>query len=373
MKKVFRTPVILLILVFLAACMKNEFSISFKFPGDHVGNYIVNYYAWNSKKGTWIETVASVQNGTASVQASTVRPTIVYIRDASSPSNNIALYAERGDEIIISGDNPDMTTWSVKGNRLSELWAEWRRRNASILSASRDSLSSAKKKAISDFVKGNKDNSLSAILLLTEWSRRDDSDGFVKLWNSIDKDAIPQEIVEMCATPDLLGVSFTVKADGSLEAAKSGLPGNLVLRTRDNGIDTLRFGKKRPAFLFFYADNNSRRNEVGDSLRAVADQYPDSAKRIISMLSLHPDSMAWINSTRRDTIKGLVRAWIPRGVADPAMISLGVTRIPWFVVIAPDGRESYSGSDLHSAIRSFRSLLGSPQDSRVAPTKKQPN
>lgn len=344
-------------LVSLASCVGNEFSIAFRFPKEHVGNYIINYYAWDSRKGSWIENVASVQNGVAEVHASTVRPTIVYIRDASSPGNSLALFVERGDEIVISGDGPDMNTWSVEGNDRSELWSEWRRSNASVLSAAGGSMTPGKKKALGEFVKANSDDRIAAIVLLSEWNRNDDPEGFLRLWNSIDKDARSQETIGMCGASDLLGVQFTVGADGNLELAAAARLNDLPLRSRDNGMDTLRFGSHRPALLFFYADNNMERRQVIDSLRAVGREYPDSARRIIGVVSLHPDSMAWINSTRTDTVKGLVRSWVPRGLADPAMVELGVSRIPWFVVVGADSRKAYSGPDPAQALQAFRSAL----------------
>ncbi len=33
----------------LGGCVKNEFKIDFEFPKDHMGNYILTYYAWDSR------------------------------------------------------------------------------------------------------------------------------------------------------------------------------------------------------------------------------------------------------------------------------------------------------------------------------------
>ncbi len=341
------------LLILLTGCVKNQFSIRFEFPKDYVGNYMVDYYAWDSRKGTWIERVAPVQNGAVSLECVTSRPTVVYVRDASS-SASVAVYVEKGDEIVISGDKPDMNTWKVKGNEVSERWSRWRNSNAALLTAARDSMTAQKKKAVAEFVKANKDDVLATLILLTDYDRGSDPDGFVALWNSISEDARGGQTVEMCGCTDLLGVSFSVDADGSLKRAKAKKPGPLVVRTRDNGIDTLDFARVSAAFLYFYDDNNSMRAEVADSLRAVARQYPDSTGRILSMVALHPDSMVWVNSTRRDTIGGLVRSWVPRGVADRDMVGMGVVRVPWFVITGRGGTEAYSGSELKKALDVFR-------------------
>ncbi len=340
-------------LVFLTGCMKNEFNIRFEFPKDFMGNYIATYYAWSAKQGTWIESTVPVQQGKAELKCVTNRPTLVYIRDASSNSS-IALFVERGDEIIISGESSDMNKWNVKGNKISEQWSDWRMKNAGILSKSRDEFTKEKEKAISDFVNQHKSEELATLIMLTEWNRRDNPDGFLKLWNAIDDDAKDPQLLEMCGCTDLAGVGFTVNAKGNLAQTKAKKLTDIVLRSRDNGIDTLRFNKVKSSLLYFFSETNSAKEEAIDSLRVIADEFPDSTKRIISVVSMHTDSMAWINSVRRDTVKGVVNSWIPRGVSDPKMIDMGVSRTPWFMVIGKDGKSTYAGDDAKEALASFR-------------------
>lgn len=356
--------------VFLASCMKNEFLIHFDFPKDYMGNYIASYYAWNSKEGTWVEHTIPIQQGKAEMKCITHRPTIVYLRDASS-GNSIAVYAERGDEIVITGENSDMNKWTVSGNKTSEMWSEWRNKNADILSKGRSEFTKEKEKAISDFVDANKSEILSTLILLTEWNRRANPDGFLKIWNSIEEDAKDPRLLELCGCTDLLGVEFTVDAKGKLVRSKAKLLSDMVLRSRDNGIDTLRPHKVKSSLLYFFAEANSDRNEVIDSLRVIADEFPDSAKRIISVVSLHPDSMAWINAVRRDTVKAVVNAWMPRGVADSLAVSIGVARTPWFVVIGKGGKESYSGDDLKETLAAFRKDMKRKDSAPKSSPKKE--
>lgn len=338
----------------LSGCMKNEFTLQFDFPKEYIGNYIIDYYAWDSKKGSWMENVASVQGGKAMVRCVTNRPTLVYIRDASSSSNSIVVYAERGDELVISGDKPDMNTWKVKGNKESELWSEWRNKNTKLLAESRDKFSKEKEKAISNFVNSNKDKEISPILLLTEWDRNENPDGFLKLWNTIDNDSKNQQLLEMCGAADMLGTVFEVNADGKLYLKKEKKLDLMAVRSRDNGIDSLKFRKQKASLLYFYLDNNSDRGEVMDSIKTLVKAYPDSTKRIIADICLRPDSMVWINSLRSDTINGIIRAWMPQGLADQNLTRLGVTRIPWLVVVRKNGEYAYSGSTLKDAVVAFR-------------------
>lgn len=343
-----------LMMLMTTGCVKNEFKIDFEFPKDHIGNYLLTYYAWDSRGGRWIEQTASIQEGVASVGCITRLPTLVYVGDASSPSNYVVVYAERGDKIKISGEGRDMGAWSVKGNKVSERWSEWRKE-----SYPKKGDSKAFEKSIEEYVKKNSSDPLSVILMLTEWNRRDNPEGFVKVWNMIDKGARDPQLIEMCGAPDLLGVEFTTNADGNLEYGKKTGMKRLTVRSRDRGLDTLKFDKG--TILYFYSENNTERREVADSLKKLSRAYPDSTKRLIADIFMDSDSITWVNFIRRDSIKGGVRAWQPRGLAEEDMVKMGVARLPWFIVKDKQGKESYSGGELKEAVKTFRKIMGKEQ------------
>ncbi|MDE6018726.1 MAG: hypothetical protein K2G85_07935 [Muribaculaceae bacterium] len=336
------------VLMMLIGCGRNEFKIDFEFPKDHIGNYLITYYAWNSHEGRWMEQTASIQEGTASVGCVTHLPTLVYINDASS-SNTMTIYAERGDKIKISGEGMDMKEWTVKGNGISERWSVWRKD-----AYSKKNDKKAFETSIKEYVEKNSSDPLSAILLLTEWDRRANPEGFVKLWNSIDKSVKTQQLIEMCGAPDLLGLVFSTQADGKLSYSKDSRLKSIILRTFDNGIDTLKFNKAKGSLLYFFSDSNSSGSEIADSLRKLTKQYPDSAKRIICDIYVDSDSMKWASAINRDSLKGVVRAWNPYGIAEERMAKLGVVRLPWYIVKDKTGMETYAGDDIKMAVSSFR-------------------
>lgn len=346
----------------LGGCVKNEFKVDFEFPKDHIGNYLMAYYAWDKRGGRWMEHTASIQEGTAMAGGITRLPALVYISDASQPGNSMILYVERGDEIKISGDGGDMGSWTVTGNKLSERWSEWRR-----AAYPKKSDAKAFRSSVEEYAKKNPKDELSAILLLTEWNRREDPEGFVRLWNTIDKGARSQQLVEMCGVTDLLGVEFITTAEGNLEYAKDPKRKILPLRSRDNGTDTLRFDKA--SFLYFFLDNNNERKETVDSLKVLIKQYPDSAKRVIADIYMTSDSSTWVNAIRHDSLKGMVRAWQPRGIVEEDMARMGVVRLPWFVVKDKTGSETYAGDDLKEAVAAFRKAAGKPDPKAASKSK----
>lgn len=349
-------------LMMLGGCVKNEFKVDFEFPKEHIGNYLMAYYAWDSRGGRWIEHTASIQEGLATADCVTRLPTLIYVSDASQPRNSIIIYAERGDQIKVSGEGNDMGTWTVKGNKLSERWSEWRNK-----SYPKKKDLKAYEKSIEEYVGKNPKDELSAILLLTEWNRRENPEGFVRLWNMIDKSARGHRIIEMCGVNDLLGVDFTTTAEGNLEYAKDTKVKSLTLRSRDNGIDTLRFNKA--SILYFYGENNSARREAADSLKILSKDYPDSVKRVMADIYMDSDSMTWVNAIRRDSLKGVVRAWQPHGIVEGDIVKMGVSRLPWFIVKDKSAKEIYAGDDLKEAMASFRKLMGKKDAKPMQPDK----
>lgn len=355
-----------LIVLTLTGCVKNEFKIDFEFPKDHIGNYLLTYYAWDSRGGRWIEHTVSIQEGKATAGCITRLPTLVYVSDASSPNNSMIVYAERGDEIKITGDGMDMSTWGVKGNKVSERWCEWRKD-----AYPKKNDKNGFEKTIEDYVRKNPSDQLSAILLLMEWNRRENPEGFVKLWNTLDKNAWNQQLIEMCGAPDLLGVEFTTQADGKLEYAKEPGIKSLTVRSRDNGLDTLRFSQVKASILYFYSELNSSRREIADSLKILSKNYSDSTKRVIVDVYMDSDSMTWVNAIRRDSLKGVVRAWQPRGLAEEDIVKMGVARLPWFIVKDKNGNETYGGDDVDAAVKAFKKEIDK-KDVKTVPNKAKP-
>lgn len=355
-----KTLICIVAVLILAGCGKSEFKIRFEFPNDYQGNYLLTYYAWDSKKGFWIETTVPVQEGKAEIDAFTSRPTLVYISDASSSANSIAVYAEKGDEIVISGNNPDMLTWSIKGNKVSERWSAWRNANAEVLREGRlgaDTSQGKKSKAIAAYVRENPDDMLSALLLLTEFDRRSETAEFLELWNSLDKKARPSQLTELAGSPDLIGAELQVDADGKLAIAKEKKLPEIVLRSKGNGTDTLRYSKNGGTLLYFYTNTAPDRRGTVDSLKTLVKEYPDSAKRIIADISFESDSIAWTGNMRGDSLTKAIRGWVPRGLADRDMTRMGVFRSPWLIVADKSGKAVYSGQDLNEALKAFRKAM----------------
>lgn len=331
-----------MLLLLLSGCLKNEFTVSFELPASVNETYTLLYYASDPVKGWYMETVAMTHNGKAEVKGFTRNPTLVYVLDGSrTPA--IAFYVERGDKILIKGDSPSPSSWNISGNKITEQWSRWRTDNRNILSQ-RDS--ERINDAVAKFVETNPDNPLSTLLLMNYFDRRLDKPRFEKLWKKLEDDALEEKWIELTASNDL--IDYSPLSPGNIDI--------LRLHTSGNGIDTLVFGNK-PVFLYFYRNPTPTRSEDLDVLKELAKLYSDSASRVIADISFEPDSMRWESSLPADSLKGVVRAWVPRAEADSAMMRLGVERTPWVMVYDSKGRLKFRGSDARKAADAFRAAM----------------
>lgn len=331
------------IIALLSSCAKKEFKLEFELPAKTHSNYQAVYYASDQRGGVTVETVAVVSGGKGELKCMAVNPCLVYLF-ASNQKYPIVIYAEKGDKIDVSGDSADPFTWNVGGNEINAKLTEWRKKNAKTLASADAAKINA---AVDKYVVANPSSGVSALLLLTAYSRYEDNAGFRKLWRRLTGEARSPKWTQLVARADI--------PSGS--AAEPALIKRLTLRTFDNGVDTIDTSKARASLFLFFNNGIDNRKAVFDSIRALAKAYPDSSRRIIVDACMDPDSLSWRSPLRSDSMSKTVRAWIPAGMADPALMKMGVRTSPTYIVVSPDGRQRYHGASQEDAIREFRSLM----------------
>lgn len=330
-----------LALMSLTSCIKNEIKVEVQLSVDLNDAYRLIYYASDPKKGWYAETVIPVQKGKGEMICYTRNPTIVYVMHNSNVPE-AAFYAERGDKVKITGSDASPYSWNIGGNKINEQWSEWRLKNQDILMA-RD----AKKinLAVGGYVNSNPDKPLAAILLLVYYDRSKDEAGFRKLWKKLKGDALSQEWTQLVAPTDL--------PEGMPEERQK--VADIVLHTAGSGADTLVLGKN-PLMLFFWRTDDSDRDENIAQLRQLRRDIPDSAKNRITDISFEYDTIYWRNSLSRDSLQGVMRAWVPIGEVDSVMMRLDVTRTPYVLVFDRKGAEVYRGGDVTRAAEIFKKI-----------------
>ncbi|MDE7108965.1 MAG: DUF4369 domain-containing protein [Muribaculaceae bacterium] len=341
--KMTRLLLYLSVLLLFAGCRKKEFSISFEVEQSINANYKLIYYASDKKGGFIRESAVAINAGKGDFKGPTINPVLVYLYTGPK-AYPLMIYAERGEDIKVTGNDATPARWMVEGNDINKDWSQWRNKNAeAIISADPAKIN----KAVAEYVVANRENPLSALLLLTTYSRIDDETGFRRLWRDLQGKAA-----------DPVWASLAGRADQPARSVAT--PGRVVsvaFRSMQNGVDTLRPDSVKGTLLFFWNNSSSERKAQTDSIKALAKEFSDSSARIIADVCLDPDSVTWRSSIRTDSLKKVARLWAPAGLADSRVMLLGVPRTPFFIVLSPDGHQRFRGSDLDSAFSSFRSLL----------------
>lgn len=324
------------------ACKRNEIKVTFQLPQSVSDAYRMVYYASDPVKGWYVETVGAVQAGKGEIVLRTRYPSVVFF-PASGMIPRCAFYAERGDKIKITGDNDDPWSWTVKGNKITDAWTQWRLENVKVLKSGDVKGINA---AVTKFVDQNPDKPLAAILLLVYYDRRADEAGFRKAWKKLKDDALQPKWLQLVGRTDLLD---------NIPAFKQPVE-KLIVASIGNGVDTLRF-KGKPLMIYFWRDEDEGRNENMERFRKTADAFGDSSARVLADISFDPDSSGWAYRIRRDTVKKAVRGWIFRGEADSVISRLQVPGTPWFVVGDKSGKLIYEGPESTEADSVFRTLM----------------
>lgn len=349
--------------LFTSACIRNEFTVTVSLPSAINNTYRVVYYAHDKRGGFTQETAITVAKGHGEMKGITRLPTCVLIFEGSSLSPAAAFYVERGDKIEITGESASPYKWEIKGNDLTDELSEWRLENANLISLNNIEGVNA---AVEKYVSANPENPLSALLIALYYDRRFDS---VERSENTGKKGQPgktlsgmeQLIAKLrgkAADESLLNI--TGRSDMILheEASRNRtLPNRIILQTDGNGVDTVSLAGGKPSLLLVRRYSADGDYAAMDSLKSALRQYRDSARRNIVELYLAADSSSWQNAISHDTLRGAVRARMPREYAEPLLMEAGITRAPWLIVTDGKGKIRYYGPSPAKALATFRSLM----------------
>lgn len=336
----------------LGSCAKNEFDVEFQLPANVNATYKIAYCASDSKGSISIETAANIAAGKGALKCITRNPAAVWIFRGNSQLPSAIFFAERGDKIKITGDSDNPAEWEISGGgKANELIAQWRAQNREVIekgvaagAAGKGKAAEALNAAVADFVKKHGDSPAAAAVLGAYFNSRLDAKQFRKLCRLLERSGVAEKYPLLMARQDYLGLQTENPTLRDFE-----------VQSFWRNLDTLRLASaKAPNFVYFWRRNDLHQDELKDSLRNFVKARRDSASLLISDISLDADSAMWAYQVKRDSIKGTLRAIMPKGLADENIISLGIGETPWYIVTGKGGKLLYSGSDFASARRCLK-------------------
>lgn len=328
----------LLVVMLLSGCVKNEITISFDLPQSMNSPCRMMYYMAAKNAGEYREVMAEIIAGKGEVKLPERYPSLIYLFSQSQQMPAAIIYASRGDKISVTGKEAAVDSWEISGNETTESLTAWRLRNKNII-ASRES--EALDKAVTQFVEKNPSSKAAVIILYVYYNRRDNMKGFLDLQAKLDR--------KLLEDPDLMRALSSADMLGEISASDR-LPSEWVLLGEDGYADTLSLKKGEKALLIF---RNSKKDGGinADSLKSLASSSPEG--RVVELYA-DSDSLGWRRHIKNDTIPGLRRDWLPLGVQDSVAMQLGVTRIPYIIVIDSNRKKTYQGDTWSDAVKNFK-------------------
>lgn len=340
-RNIFRFLLLAVVALALGACTKNEVRLKFSLPSDFNGACRIVYYASAKNVGTVRETVVEIAAGKGEAVLPMRYPAVIYLFSPASRMPGAVIYASRGDKFEITGTGTDVGEWMVKGNKTTEALAEWRRANAPLLGSRKPE---ELNKTVGEYVKTHPDSKAAAIMLYLYFDRRVAPEEFYRLMDSMAPSLWEdRELTSALSAADLMTVP----------PVETAIPKEVVLTGADGYGDTLRLVDRTPRLIIFRGSNAPGDGFSMDTLKNLL-----SAKRTGRGVELFadPDSMAWRRHLRRDTIEELQRLWLPLALADSTAITMGVRRLPFFIVVNAAGKEVYRGDSWEAASKHFKTL-----------------
>lgn len=324
-------------LVSLSACLKNQFSVNITFADSNsVEAFQMVYYASSAKGGRVVEQTITTVEGKIEATGITRYPTVVFLY-SSAGRLITAFYAERGDNIKIDAKSDP---WTCSGNDITDQWSKWRKKHQSTLSTySQKDIN----EAVQKFVKENKDNPLSAILLATEYDGRSDETKYLSLWQSLEKKARPEALLK----------ALGVDSNALVTPEKSQKITTLSFTAPGDSIITIRTAEADRTLLYFWTNADrmhSDMRQMNDYLTHRADSIAKKGAKPENIqvveVNMQADTIGWRYRLRTDTLspRKWKHVWAPGGTMHASLETLHIPSLPYSITIDSSGRITHRGT-----------------------------
>lgn len=310
----------------LPSCGKNEFTLSGNLSDSRDKTLRVIYRAAD-KQRSFIEDnpVPLESDGAFSMKGIAVFPTVLWVTDMQTGELMMPIYAERGDELTLSGKYSEPWSWTVKGNKVMEQYSEWTKANAPVLkSGDSDKINAA----VAGYVSENPDSRTAVFLLLTRFEIRDHESQYKSLLAKLDLDEDDlKEMKEACMAVQAVQ---TPKAPPKFSMRLPGIADSLM------NVDLS--GVSRTLVYFWHDTPTGEESALIESLEA------DSSRRCVSIF-MDSDTVRWHRIIETDKALKTTRPYRALGAeSNPQVKAMGVTRTPYMIVVDSAGKILYHGS-----------------------------
>lgn len=326
------------LLVSVSCAEKKQFEITGEIEGLGARTVTMLYYGSGG-----VQRVSLPADGTGRfrLQGHSPQPSMAVIL-LSDGTPLATVVCRNGDELSLSGSIEKPLDIKVKGNDVSSAISKWQADNALLLSGGD---ATAINSAVGEYISAHKSDMASTAILVSHFR----VPGFETRADSL------MRLIEPQARPGALVQNFS-----------SVLATQLSARALDNirpmilylGNDTTYYyvpSSQSISVFAFVSENKASRDSIVPQLAALSEKY---GKRRLGIVEINtaPDSLQWRNSIAADTALW-VQSWAPGSVSAPAVRSLAVPRIPYFIVSDSTGAQLLRTHSVGAASEFVRARL----------------
>lgn len=325
-----------LMLIFAACGNDDEFTIRGKIKDNPTLNLRIIYYG----NGALQTAITAANEGEFEFHGNTKRPAIIEIYDNDYRIIGRA-YAVNGETIECEFDRNDVNNVKLSGNAVVEEWSKFLTKNAEGLRL-RGRIAN---RLVADYIKANPDNVLSSILLLTSYDSSENALQADSLLSSISAAARPHDLVD--------GYNFMIQRLVSNKAMGKVVP--IPYFAKGDSLIIYNPSRSELSLIALSNSESGRMDSILPALRRLHNLATDKKLKIMD-ISVDQDTLAWQRSVRQDSAKW-AQGWVAGSVASPGLNTLGISRVPYFIVCDSSGKQLYRGPSIVEAEKLLKTKL----------------
>lgn len=316
--------IITLATLMLGACTKNDFTVKARFTGSKNNSVLIAYRASDKARSFVVDRNIDLLEEGFTLKGITRYPTVVWIFCPFDGKLLMPVYAERGDELSITGDWQEPQKWKCSGNEVMEEYSAWSAANFKALKSNEPA---AINKAVATFVKEHPDRKAAAFILFTRYVSSGHEAEFMALTRQLDLDEDDlKEMKAACMLP-----SYTPPASPrQLPAIK--------LPDLSDSVVSLPSGKR--LLLHFW------RQEPAEEMKSLLRRAAADTTVTVVGIFMDTDTARCCDILRTDsTMRADLNLRAIGGEVNPVLKPLGITLTPSLILTDRQGKILYKGSD----------------------------
>ncbi|MGM9802757.1 MAG: hypothetical protein ACI308_01120 [Muribaculaceae bacterium] len=331
--KQLRFALIAITALVLTACRSDSFRLEARIDGLGTQNVQVIYATSDGVVADWV----TANDDRISYQGSAPELTVVNVlSDNGAPIARMAVID--GDKIQLKGVFGDPMNIQYKGSKVTQRWTDFLKKHREEIESNNNAMLNIE---IEKYMRENKDDVVSTLLLLYDYSSLSNTQHTDSLLNILNDDAKPLY---------LLSTYHTLRnARSKVEAQKHFFMFDLY---DSNGTwSTVRTSGHSYSIMWFWSRDDSYHNLTVDSLKQLGKTY--GSRLQIADVYVDGDTAIWRKTFKNDSTKWL-HLWAPGGPKGKYLEPLNIYTTPTYLLIDSFGNYNYRGASLAELIKAMK-------------------